>query len=457
MKIFMVELKDVPSTDSFLQDPYIQNLIAHAGRSLTLEAIRTEQSVIREGIIHNNYIPERSESHKRITAFIEHILNPSLKPVINASGVILHTNLGRAPLSNEALQSLNQVASGYSTLEYDLERGKRGSRLIHAEKLFQQYTGAESAVVVNNNAGAVLLCLAALANRKKVAVSRSQLIEIGGGFRIPDVMRQSGAKLIEVGTTNRTHLSDYETALHDGCKLIMVAHHSNFRIVGFTKQPPIPELVALAKSYKVPILNDLGSGALVNTEDYGLPHEYTVQDSIQDGCDIVTFSGDKLLGGPQAGIIIGKKDHLDKIKKHPLARALRADKLCLTALSTTITHYIKGEINQKIPVYQMLSRELGSLQSQANGWKKILGHGEVIMGKSTTGGGSLPEESLDTWLLAFKDVKAQRFLSLLRQQKPPIIARIEADMVVIDPRTVLPFQEENLLSGIKNALLQELG
>ncbi|MBE3067389.1 MAG: L-seryl-tRNA(Sec) selenium transferase, partial [Chloroflexi bacterium] len=377
---------------------------------------------------------------------------PTLMPVINASGVILHTNLGRAPLSNAAIQSMDAVSRGYSNLEFNLETGKRGSRLIHAESLLQRLTGAEAAVVVNNNAAAVLLILSALANKKRVIVSRSQLVEIGGGFRIPDVMRQSGAKLVEVGATNRVHLSDYEEALSVPTALVMHAHHSNFKMIGFTKEPERKEIADLAHKFGVIFADDLGSGTLLATERYGLAHEPTVQESLAAGADLVCFSGDKLLGGPQAGILLGKADLLVRIKKHPLARAVRADKLCLAALTATLLHYIKDEAEHEIPIWRMISASPKQVKARAEYWAAELGQGEVLASESTVGGGSLPGESLPTWVLALTVKSSEKFLEKLRQEQPPVIARTENDRILLDPRTVLPEQEEALLVNLANDL-----
>ena len=344
------------------------------------------------------------------------------------------------------------VSNAYATLEFDIAKGKRGSRSIHAEKLFRHLLDVESALVVNNNAGAVLLSLAALANHKKVIISRSQLVEIGGGFRIPDVMKQSGAKLVEIGTTNRVHLSDYQAELENGTKFVLIAHHSNFKLVGFSTEPSLKEIVELAHSYQVPVIHDLGSGALLDTANYGIAHEPMVQESLAAGVDLVCFSGDKLFGGPQAGIIIGNKALLDKIKKHPLARALRADKLCLAGISATLVHYLKEDAEMHIPVWQMLSTPASKIKQRAENWATYLGYGELLPGQSTIGGGSLPEEEMNTYLLSIETDNASKTLSTLRQQTPAIIARIASDRVLLDPRTVLPHQEAALLRGIEKAI-----
>jgi L-seryl-tRNA(Ser) seleniumtransferase len=378
---------------------------------------------------------------------------PTLVPVINATGVILHTNLGRAPLSKATLAAMKEAAEDYCTLEYDLEKGQRGSRLTHAEAILQKLTGAESTVIVNNNASAVLLALSALASKKRVVISRSQLVEIGGGFRVPDVMKQSQAKLVEVGTTNKVRLSDYKDALAEPTALVMRAHRSNFKIVGFTEEPELKDIVESAHQAGVAVLDDLGSGALLDTANYGFAHEPTVQESLAAGVDLVCFSGDKLLGGPQAGIILGKKDLMDKVRKHPLARAVRADKTCLAGLTATLLHYLKDEAEREIPIWKMMSLTPDQLRVRAQAWRDGLGQGEVIKSESTVGGGSLPEECVPTYVLALNVKSPDKFLKRLRAAKPPVIARVEADAVLFDPRTVL--NDEALLSILKSLLSEK--
>jgi L-seryl-tRNA(Ser) seleniumtransferase len=448
----MSDPRDIPAVDALLQTHQAAELIAGFGRSLTLEALRQTLAELREQIKEGKTLPDRSIILNKTQQFLEKWLAPTLFPVINATGVVLHTNLGRAPLSKAAIQAISSLASGYLTLEYDLGKGSRGSRELHAEALLARLTGAETALVVNNNAAAVLLALSALANRKRVIISRSQLVEIGGGFRVPDVMAQSGARLVEVGTTNKVHISDYVTALQEPAGLVMRAHHSNFKLVGFTSEPEFKELVAAAHQVNVSVLDDLGSGTLLDTARFGLAHEPTIQESLCAGADLVCFSGDKLLGGPQAGIIVGRKDLIAKIRRHPLARAVRADKLCLAALTATLLHYLKDEAEREIPIWQMIGRTPEQLRLRAEYWRDEVQAGEVISGQSTVGGGSLPEETLPTFLFALKVPQANRFLARLRTVSPPVIARIENDTVVFDPRTVLPEQEGALLVGVKNAL-----
>jgi len=449
-----MNLRGLPSVEQLLQTQLAAELIASYGRPLTLQAIRCALDEVRRRFSKSSEatLPDREILLTQAASLLHLWTAPTLLPVINASGVILHTNLGRAPLSTAAIQSMDAVLRGYSNLEFNLETGKRGSRLIHAEILLQRLTGAEAAVVVNNNAAAVLLVLSALANKKRVIVSRSQLVEIGGGFRIPDVMRQSGAKLVEVGATNRVHLSDYEEALSEPTALVMHAHHSNFKMIGFTKEPERKEIADLAHKFGVIFADDLGSGTLLATERYGLAHEPTVQESLAAGADLVCFSGDKLLGGPQAGILIGKADLLAKIKKHPLARAVRADKLCLAALTATLLHYIKDEAEREIPIWRMISASPKQVKARAEYWAAELGQGEVLASESTVGGGSLPGESLPTWVLALTVKSSDKFLEKLRQEQPPVIARTENDRILLDPRTVLPEQDGALLVNLANDL-----
>ncbi|HYE88760.1 MAG TPA: L-seryl-tRNA(Sec) selenium transferase, partial [Vicinamibacterales bacterium] len=370
----------------------------------------------------------------------------SLRPVINATGVVIHTNLGRAPLARTAVERAVSIATGYSNLEYDLETGARGSRTVHAEALLTAITGAEAAVVVNNNAAATLLIVAALAAGREAVISRGELVEIGGGFRVPDVMRQSGASLREVGTTNRTRAADYSAAVSPATAMLLRVHPSNFRIEGFTERPALSELVGIGRAMQVPVVEDIGSGCLL--ED--LHDEPSVQRSIAAGVDLVCFSGDKLLGGPQAGIIIGRKALVDRLRSHPLMRAIRADKMTLALLEATLAEYRAGRAGQTIPVQQMLHASTESIEERAQalavqlaarGWQVGL-----LNGSSAVGGGSAPGLELPTVLLSLgRDGESADGLERrLRSLEPPIIARIERDRVLLDLRTVLPEQDEIL-------------
>jgi L-seryl-tRNA(Ser) seleniumtransferase len=446
-------LKSIPSVEQLLQTPQARDLIAAYGRLLTLDALRSvlEEMRARLKLDPQAAAPEHdsilSQAESRLSAWTR----PTLVPVINATGVILHTNLGRAPLSKATIAAMNAVSTGYSNLEFDLETGKRGSRFLHAESALQKLTGADAALVVNNNASAVLLVLSAVAAKKRVIIARSQLVEIGGGFRVPDVMKQSGAKLVEVGTTNKVRLSDYQDELSEAA-LVMRAHRSNFKMIGFTEEPELAKIVEAAHSASVPVLDDLGSGALLDTAQYGLAHEPMVQESLAAGADVVCFSGDKLLGGPQAGIILGKADLIARIKKHPLARAVRADKTCLAGVTATLLHYLKDEAEREIPVWRMISLKREQVRARAEAWREALGWGEVIESESTVGGGSLPGESLPTHVLSLSVPSPDKFLKRLREQDPPVIARTENDKILLDPRTVLPEQEGTLLQVLREIL-----
>lgn len=450
----MADLREIPSVEKLLQDKKTEQLLKLYGRPLTILAVRRilDEIRVQYSSQQKETIPRQSVIIKRVENTLEDYTQPTLVPVINATGVILHTNLGRAPLSEDAILAMETVARDYTNLEFDLYNGKRGSRLLHAEKNLKLLLEAQDVLVVNNNASAILLALSALSYRKRVIISRTQLVEIGGGFRIPDVMKQSGAKLVEIGTTNQVHLSDYELALKEPTNLVMRVHRSNFKIIGFTSEPEFIEVVEKAHNSNIPVLDDLGSGALLRTEEFGLAHEPTVQDSLKAGADLVCFSGDKLLGGPQAGIIVGRADLLRKIKKHPIARAVRADKFCLAALTATLTHYLKDEAHKKIPIWRMISTPLPELQARAENWRKVLEFGEIISGFSTVGGGSLPGETIPTWLLSLRVDSPDKLLARLRSNNPPIIARTENNKVLLDPRTILPENEKAFLFGLQKAL-----
>lgn len=441
----MPDLRNLPSVDKILQMPEIQLLDENYGRRLVTNAIRGQLDKLRHSDLDALSLISVALILEGVQNQLKEWTDPTLLPVINATGVILHTNLGRAPLSRAALQAINDISRGYSSLEFDLTSGGRGSRYLHAESLLTRLSGAEDAMVVNNNAAGVLLALSALANRRKVITAASQLVEIGGGFRIPDVLKQSGAHLVCVGTTNQVHLSDYEEALGEPAAAVLRVHSSNYKIIGFASEPSLTDICAVSHSYGIPVIDDLGSGTFIDTETYHLAHEPMVQESVRNGADLICFSGDKLLGGPQAGIIIGRKDLIHRLKKHPLARAVRADKLCLAALSATLLHYLKEEAEQEIPVWRMISEKPDELRTRAERWRQEINQGEVIPGESTVGGGSLPGETLPTFLLALQTRKPEMLLKQLRSLQRPIIARILEDHVVLDPRTVLSEEDSTLL------------
>lgn len=445
-------LRALPSVDVLLKAA--DALLQVYGRDATLSAMRAVLDETRQAIlagkppaIDEDTLLNQAEKHLIVT------FAPSLRPVINATGVIIHTNLGRAPLSEAAQQAMLAIAQSYNTLEFNLETGKRGSRLIHAEALLQQITGAEAALVVNNNAAATVLMLAGLAQGREVIVSRGQLVEIGGGFRVPAIMEQSGAVLVEVGTTNRTRPADFAAAITEQTALLMRVHSSNFKQIGFTEEAPLDALAKLAHEHGIYAVDDLGSGALIDTALYGLDHEPMVQESLAAGCDVIAFSGDKLLGGPQAGILVGKKVLIDQLKRHPLARAIRADKLCLAALTATLDHYRKGEALEKIPVLNMIARHVDDLHETVRRWASDIERGTyVAIGESTVGGGSLPGTTLPTALLGVRIPHPDDFMARLREAPTPVIARISEGRVLFDPRTVFPHQEAALLQTIAATL-----
>ena len=452
-------LRELPSVDRLLNTAMAVDMMLAYGRTLTVEGLRHSLDAARSAILNGqaSYAPMNAILVDEARLWLESLLAPTLQPVINGTGVIVHTNLGRAPLSDAARQAIEAAGQGYSTLEYDLASGQRGSRAVHAEQLLIRLTEAEAALVVNNNAAAVLLMLTALCQGKEVIISRGQLVEIGGGFRIPDVMAQSGAKLVEVGTTNKTHLRDYANAITSNTAAILVAHHSNYKIIGFTSEPTLAELAELAHAHQLPLLYDQGSGALLDVAPYGLEPEPTVTEGLVAGCDVVAFSGDKLLGGPQAGILCGRADLIAQLKRHPLARAVRADKLCLAALAATLRHYAAEQATTQIPVWQMISAPLTAVTARANQWAARLAEmgieSEVINGRSTVGGGSLPGTSLPTTLLALPHPNPDELAARLRANNPPVIGRIQNGRFLLDPRTVLPNQEETL----QQAIIQQYG
>jgi len=446
----MNSLSQLPSVDQALTSSRGKKMEEKYGHNPVVKAIRASldqarQEHLQEGLA----VPDLASILVTAESLLSSWLKPTLFQVLNATGVILHTNLGRAPLSEGALEAVREVGRNYSTLEFDLESGGRGSRLIHAESLFQQLLGVESALVVNNNASAVLLMLTVLTRGKKVIISRSQLVEIGGGFRIPEVLRHSGTELVEVGTTNKVHLFDYERAFNEETTAVMRAHSSNYSIVGFTSEPDIKDIIKSAHQAGLWFFDDLGSGALLDTSSFGLKHEPMVQESLAAGADLVCFSGDKLLGGPQAGVILGSKELIDQLKVHPLARAIRADKMALAALSATLGHYIKEEAFEKVPVWQMISTSVEEIKSRAENWQKTLGMGEVTESKSMVGGGSLPGETLPTMVWTVEVDHPQKLLAELREGSPAIIGRIENDRVIFDPRTILPQSDTDFMREFK--------
>lgn len=453
------QLRQLPSVDRLLNAPRLRELAAAHGHDLVVDAVRATLDEARQRILGGDTFPDTTTLIDAAAQKVQALIQPTLRPVINATGVIIHTNLGRAPLSEAALQAMREVGTGYSNLEYDLEAGRRGSRYVHATELLQRLTGAEAALVVNNNAAATLLILSVLARGREVIISRGQLVEIGGGFRIPEVMAQSGARLVEVGTTNKTYIEDYARAITENTALLMRVHTSNFRIVGFTHQASLEELVALGHEHGLPVLDDLGSGSLLDTTAFGLAPEPMVQASIQAGADLVCFSGDKLLGGPQAGIIVGRAELVERIKRFPLTRALRVDKVTLAGLQATLLAYLRGTATEEIPVWRMIAAPVEALEQRARAWAETLGaHGipaEVVEGHSAVGGGSLPGETLPTRLLALSVASPNALAARLRAADPPVIARIERERLLLDPRTVLPEQDEPLIEELIAAFSED--
>lgn len=460
------ELRKLPSVDKLLQHSQVAALLERHGRQMVVEAARAALNVARQDIMAGQPAHSTDILAGVVANRIAAEIRPTLQPLINATGVIIHTNLGRALLSQRAQAAMLQAASAYSNLEYNLEAGARGSRYIHAADLLCRLSGAEAALVVNNNAGAVVLALTALARGAEVLISRSQLVEIGGGFRIPDIMAQSGATLVEVGTTNRTYGRDYEQAIRPvQTGLLLSVHHSNYQITGFTTQPSLVELADLARRHQLIFMEDLGSGTLLDTAPYGLAHEPTIQESVAAGVDIVTASGDKLLGGPQAGLIFGKAHLIDRIRQHPLTRALRVDKITLAALQATLLAYLEDKVFEEIPVWQMMAAPVDRLTRRARKWRNLLRQSprlsnlplQVIESVSTVGGGSLPGQTLPTRALAIAVDSVDALAEKLRQPQhaPPVIARIEDSRLLLDPRTVLPEQDKSLVAALKNALLDQ--
>ncbi len=454
----------LPKVDEILNEGKIKGLLENYPRKSVVDSIRNQIDKIRTYIINSD-----KEKLMDYNIDIEQLLNKivnqvkkdnkmGLRKVVNATGVIIHTNLGRSLISDEIKEELVDIAFNYSNLEFDIQTNGRGSRYSHIEEIICNLTGAEAALVVNNNAAAVLLVLNTIAKNKEVIVSRGQLVEIGGSFRVPDVMAQSGAKLVEVGTTNKTHIYDYENNINEETAAILKIHTSNYKILGFTKEVQIGELVSLSKSYDLPVIEDIGSGTLIDFSKYGITYEPTVVESIKEGADIVTFSGDKLLGGPQAGIIIGKKKYIDEMKKNQLTRAIRVDKMTLVCLEATLRLYLDEDtaIN-KIPTLTMMTMNIEIIKKRANelynrikNCNKYL-QTEIIDGYSQIGGGAMPLEKIPTLLIALRSngISINQLESSLRNYKIPIICRIQDNKVLLDVRTIKDEEFEIIIGCIK--------
>jgi len=506
------EVRKIPKADRLLAAAAEAGLVARLGHAPVMEAVRAALDGVRERILAGEPCPAPAALEAELLTRLGEAARGSLRRVINATGVVIHTNLGRAPLSEDALAAMRAVGEGYSNLEYDLAAGERGDRYGHAAAALCRLTGAEAAVVVNNNASSVLIALAALcfegrptrgtpplspslplsegegdatprarvlasveeksrfvpfspsggegrgegAPPPEVIISRGQLVEIGGGFRIPDVLRRSGAALVEVGSTNRTYLRDFEAAATERTRMLLSVHRSNFRLSGFVHDAELTELVALGRRLGVWVLDDLGSGTLLPTERFGLGREPMVQERIAAGADLVCFSGDKLLGGPQAGILVGRREAVERVKRHPLMRALRVDKLTLAGLSATLAHFERGEAVEKVPVWRAIAQMPAALDVRAQAWRTALGDlapgAEVKEGVSAVGGGSLPEVTLPTRLLALPSRAPDALAARLRRADPAVVARIEEGALVLDPRAVAPAEDEPLVRAVRAAL-----
>ncbi len=490
------EVRKLPRADRLLEAAGQAGLLTRLGHQPVMEAVRAELERHRAAVLAGAPCPPAEAIEAALLARLAADLPGPLRRVVNATGVVLHTNLGRAPLSAATAAAMAAAAEGYSTLEFDVARGERGDRYHHAAGALSRLTGAEDALAVNNGAAAVLLALAALSSARpsgspadrspaepgqpeapahglaevpppgvpevpppglpEVIVSRGQLVEIGGGFRIPDVLRRSGAALVEVGTTNRTYLDDIEAAITPRTRAVLSVHRSNFRLDGFVAEPTLAELVGLARRRDLWVVDDLGSGALLPTAPHGLAPEPTVGERVRAGADLVCFSGDKLLGGPQAGLLVGRAAAVALVKRHPLLRALRLDKVALAGLSATLAHYERGEALRELPVWRAIARPLPELEATARRWLAALaartpGAG-VRPGESAVGGGTLPGETLPTWLLTLPTPDPAALLAALRRAPVPVVARILDGAVVLDPRTVLDGEEAGLLASLQAAL-----
>jgi len=461
-------LRKIPGVEEILSRPEVSDLLKSHPRDVVVEAIRRTLNGLRKDVLQSEGSTEPDPSFFAFDRLfplfekeIERQTRPRLRRVINATGVVLHTNLGRSPLPASALRNLAEISRGYSNLEYDLERGERGSRYSHVEEILCRLCGAEAAMVVNNNAGAVLLVLNTLAEGREVIVSRGEMVEIGGAFRIPDVMKRSGALLAEVGTTNRTHLSDYAKAIRPQTAVFLKVHTSNFRVLGFTSEVPLEDLVSLGREHRLPVIEDLGSGCLVDLTKYRLEREPSVQEVMRTGVDAVTFSGDKLLGGPQAGIIAGKKGIIDLLKTNPLTRALRIDKLTLAALESTLLLYLdEARAMEEIPTLRMLTLDSDRLKKRGRRlMKRLAGMAgtEAVLKEdvSQVGGGSLPLQELPTMVVALRprSLSVNDLEERLRQGQPAIVARISREEVILDLRTISDEEIPLVAGGIGKAVL----
>ncbi len=454
-------LRNLPSVNELLDSTPLRNLVERVNRNVVVHGVRDFLDRMRSEVqsaASEVKLPAPGELAERIAQWISHQQQPRLRPVINATGILLHTGLGRAPLADEALEAVYQVAKGYASLEVDLDSGQRSQRMRVVEKLLTKLTGAESAAVFNNNAGATLLTLAAMACGREVIVSRGQLIEIGGSYRLPDVMTQSGARLREVGTTNKTRIADYRNAVQPETAALMRVHTSNYVVQGFTEQATLTELVALGRKRNLPVIDDIGSGALIDFAKYGIPDEPVASDSVRTGADLVLFSGDKLLGGPQCGVVVGRKELVQRIVEHPLARALRVDKMTLAALDATLRLYEDDTtLEQRLPLLQLLSAADENLKNRAERLAPQIAActpvlaAEVVADHAYLGGGSMPTQALTTWCVAIspRNLSVDRLAQMLRGATPAVFARIKQDRLLLDLRSVFPDQDMQLVDHLK--------
>ncbi len=453
-------MRALPSVDALLRQDQVRRMADSMPHAALARAARAVLDEARAAAQAGGATPGMDALVARVVEWVERDTQPVLRAVINATGVIVNTNLGRAPLSAAAIAAMGAVGRAYSNLEYDLEAGERGSRQSHVRELLRELTGAEEALVVNNNAAAMLVVLSGLAAGRDVVVSRGELVEIGGGFRVPDVMRQGGARLVEVGTTNRTRVGDYAAVIGADTGALLAVHPSNFRVIGFTETPPRSALAELAHAHGIPLVEDLGSGCLLGTERWGLAHEPTPMESLAAGADVVCFSGDKLLGGPQAGIIVGRAEPLGRLARHPLMRAVRIDKLTLAALAATLRHYRDGTAEREIPIWRMIATPVEELSERVERWVGTLRQAgveaSVVDGESTIGGGSLPGETLPTKLCAIEkpqgDAEIAELGARLRRGRPPVVGRVWRTRLLLDARTVFPEDDDALVEAVGRAV-----
>jgi L-seryl-tRNA(Ser) seleniumtransferase len=451
------ELQKLPKVYRLIRTADLQGMMRAYGREPVLTEVRTALEDQRKRILIGHPCPPDDEVLAAICRHVERRNRPTLYPVINASGVLVHTHLGRAPLSDDAIAAMVAVSRGYSNLEFVMETGERGTRYVHCAALLAKLSGAEDAVVVNNNAAAAMVALAAFARGREVILARSHMLEIGGGFRIPDILRQSGAQLVEVGTANRTYVKDYADAITERTAAIMIVHRSNFQLSGFIYEPEIEELAALTRERKLLLLDNVGSGTFLDTAAFGLAHEPTVYERIAAGADLVTFSGDKLLGGPQAGYVVGKKDLITTLKKFPLLRALRVHKITLAAIEATLRHYVRGDAATKIPVWRSMAAQPAELEARVQRWINGLAvehrHlARIVDSASTVGGGSLPGLTLPSRALALRVRDVAVFAKRLRLGDPSVLGHVEHGAVVLDPRTVMPHEDDSIVVALNAAL-----